>query len=1287
LIHKFPVKEAQMNRNAKSFKGSIINKVILLVALILISVGGILTVNTISFFDVKDSLELIIDRDIGKVIENTRINNNFRNSIALSDLLINTFTERENTLVEEKDRLIDGIKADIRSLKLDDRTSKKNFQEYIKKLNKLFDQCATIIGILKEINTIEKALDTELANLDEIVVEKELTVAVEDSEEAESIKQLAIMLPGYREIFFEIILEFINGKNTYLGTKEIKDNHEQKIQSLLEEFDIGLSAMPIAWKEIIPYVRNLIELTSRYKFQIAKVFTNMREFHDHLGVLKRLQKQVIAETSIINNQIIKNTHAIREKTSENITSSIRTTILLSSIIILILFVIGVFTVRLVQPIKRLSIGAGKIGAGDLNYRVKIDSNDEIGHLAESFNRMTYNLRETTVSKEYVQNILKSMNETLIVLTPDGNIQTVNQAACYLLGFKAEELVGEPVGKIFGEIEGSNITKKKLNHKLEIERLVQQRFIKNNEKTFLGKDGSEIPVLFSASAMLDKDESILGIVCVASDITDLKNAESAMRDSEEKYRTLVEQSLQGIIVIQKNRIVYTNNAFATMTGYSTEELYSFTPEKVFALAHPDDQRLVWGRLKERLAGKTVPQQYEFRGISKDGSERLLEMYASLIALNGLPAVQGTILNITERKHAEVALKVSEANYRHLFNAEPDAIFIVDTETKCIVDVNPAALKLYGYGYDEICGLQAVTLSAEPEKSARHIRQIVSEDSFDGTREIVQRLHKSKDGTVFPVEIGHGVYTRDGRKMICAVMRDITIRKRIEDELAAEKERLIVTLRSIGDGVISTDLRGKIISVNKVAEELTGWQEEDAIGMPLTKVFHIVDEFNRKRCEDPVRKVMETGGVAGLANNTILIGKDGKEHVIADSGAPIMDSQNKIIGAVLVFRDITEKRKMEAELVNAQKLESLGVLAGGIAHDFNNFLTAIIGNLSLAKIECKPGDQVVALLNEMEKASLQAKNLTQQLLTFSRGGEPVKKLVTLAELVKNSATFSLRGSNVGCKFSISQDLLPVEVDESQIGQVINNLVLNADHAMPEGGIIEICAENITLTADNKFSLPAGPYLRTSFRDHGVGIGPDHLPKVFDPYFTTKQKGSGLGLTVAYSIIDKHNGRMTVESELGHGTTFTIYLPASEKPAGQPADEEKRLFIGKGKILVMDDEVFIRDLATQMLSKIGYEVSVANDGNEAIEMYRQAQKSGEPFDTVIMDLTVPGGMGGKEAVLKLKKLDPNVKALVSSGYSNDPIMSNFRDYGFQGVVKKPYRIQDMSDSLRSVITVKKE
>jgi len=772
----------------------------------------------------------------------------------------------------------------------------------------------------------------------------------------------------------------------------------------------------------------------------------------------------------------------------------------------------------------------------------------------------------------------------------------------------------------------------------------------------------------------------------------KQAEENLQKRERLYRMLAENITDVIWTVDENqKFTYLSPSIFTLLGYTSDELLGCSLKTTLTPGSLSYVREATAKAMGQLI-QTGGQPFdlplmEYEMVHKSGKHIWVEVRPSFMTdQNGIVnGMIGVARDISERKRAETALKISESNYRQLFNSEPDAIIIADAETNQIVDVNPAALNLYGYGYDEICRLQAVDLSAEPQKSAKHIHQVLSDESSDGDgyREIIQRLHKSKDGKKFPVEIAHGFYNRDGRKMICAIMRDISERKRMENELAAEKERLTVTLRSIGDGVISTDLEGKITLVNKVAEELTGWKEEEAIGKPITEVFHIVNEFSRNRGEDPVGKVLQTGGIIGLANHTLLISKDGKEHVIADSGAPIMDSQNKTIGAVLVFRDITEKRKMEKELAKVQKLESLGVLAGGIAHDFNNFLTAIIGNLSLAKLDAPFGDQVIAQLNGIEKASLQAKALTQQLLTFSKGGEPVKKWVNLAELIRNSAVFSLRGSNVRCDFSISENLLPVEADEGQIGQVINNLVLNADHAMPEGGVVKINVDNFYLAPDNEFSLPEGPYLRVSFRDHGVGIRPDHLVKVFDPYFTTKQKGSGLGLTVAYSIIDKHNGRLTVESELGQGTIFTIYLPASEKPTNQKIDEEMGLFIGKGKLLLMDDEEFIRDVAVKMLNKMGYEVLVAKDGNEAISIYRQAQQAQEPFDVVIMDLTVPGGMGGKEAIQELKKLDPDIKALVSSGYSNDPIMSNFSDFGFEGVVTKPYRIQDMSNALRSVFS----
>ncbi|MBE9546567.1 MAG: response regulator, partial [Proteobacteria bacterium] len=488
------------------------------------------------------------------------------------------------------------------------------------------------------------------------------------------------------------------------------------------------------------------------------------------------------------------------------------------------------------------------------------------------------------------------------------------------------------------------------------------------------------------------------------------------------------------------------------------------------------------------------------------------------------------------------------------------------------------------------------------------------------------------------------------------------------------------RSIGDGVITTDVEGRIVLINRVAEVMTGWTHEEAAGKPLHDIFHIINEKTRQRSESPVENVIETGGVTNFHNHTVLVARDGTERIIADSGAPIFDSESKIIGVVLVFQDITEKRKTEEELLKTQKLESIGLLAGGIAHDFNNVLTAIIGNISLAKMYAKPGDKIFERLEETEKASLGAKDLTQQLLTFSKGGEPIKKTVAFLELISDSAGFALRGANVRCEFSMPDDLWPVEVDEGQMGQVINNLIINASQAMPEGGIIKVRAENMIIGPINVLPLKPGRYIKISIQDRGIGIQKEHLSRIFDPYFTTKQKGTGLGLTTVYSIIDKHDGHITAESELGVGTTFHIYLPASGKEITKSKDMETHILTGKGKILVMDDEEIVRDIVGEMLKHLGYEVAFAEDGAEAIEMYRNS-----PFDVVMMDLTIPGGMGGKEAIKKLLEIDPGARAIVSSGYSNDPVMANFEKYGFAGVVSKPYKIEELGKALYKVITGK--
>jgi nitrogen-specific signal transduction histidine kinase/CheY-like chemotaxis protein len=388
---------------------------------------------------------------------------------------------------------------------------------------------------------------------------------------------------------------------------------------------------------------------------------------------------------------------------------------------------------------------------------------------------------------------------------------------------------------------------------------------------------------------------------------------------------------------------------------------------------------------------------------------------------------------------------------------------------------------------------------------------------------------------------------------------------------------------------------------------------------------------------------------------------------------------IIGAVVVFRDVTDKWKTEQDMLKADKLESIGTLAEGIAHDFNNLLTGILGNISLANLNTNSG-KISRNLSDAEKATLRARDLTNQLLTFANGAAPIKKIASIGEVLKETTTFTLSGSRVGCDFSIPDNLWAVRVDETQMSQVFNNIVINAIQAMPEGGVIKILAENVTKSKESALPLKEGKYIKISIEDQGVGIPTEHFQKIFDPYFTTKEKGSGLGLATSYFIVKNHNGYITAESKAGIGTIFNIYLPAYPKKilTGKKKKKKEKYITGEGKILVMDDEEIIREVFRSALTAIGYKVTVAKDGAEAIELYKKAKTSEHPFDAVIMDLTIPGGMGGKETIQKLRELDPDIKAIVSSGYSKDPIMSNFRKYGFKGVIPKPYKLETISATL---------
>jgi PAS domain S-box-containing protein len=486
-----------------------------------------------------------------------------------------------------------------------------------------------------------------------------------------------------------------------------------------------------------------------------------------------------------------------------------------------------------------------------------------------------------------------------------------------------------------------------------------------------------------------------------------------------------------------------------------------------------------------------------------------------------------------------------------------------------------------------------------------------------------------------------------------------------------------------GIWEIDLTtGKFISVNDLMCETLGYTKEEFLGL---KFWDLLTEQSLSKQLERYDKILKGESVPEIADYEI-IGKNGRELCFVVH--PKIEYENgQPVKVTTIAHDITEKKKLEQELIKAQKLDSLGVLAGGIAHDFNNFLSGIMGNISLAKLGADQGEDIAESLDEALRVASRASALTRQLLVFSKGGAPVKKTASIAEVLRDSTIFALRGSKVKCEFSIAEDLRPVQVDLGQFSQVIHNLALNAVQAMPQGGAIRLHACNATLESLSGLPLDAGKYVKISMQDEGLGIPQEHLAKVFDPYFTTKHKGSGLGLSMTYTTIHAHGGHIAVDSEMGKGTTFCIYMPASHEELVESKDRTAQLKKGEGKILVMDDEETIRNVTEKILMELGYEVRCAADGAETITLYQEAARSGQPFDAVIMDLTIPGGMGGKEAIRQLLSIDPKVAAIVSSGYSNDPIMSDFEKYGFRGVATKPYRIEKLSWVLHDVLMDAKE
>ncbi len=652
------------------------------------------------------------------------------------------------------------------------------------------------------------------------------------------------------------------------------------------------------------------------------------------------------------------------------------------------------------------------------------------------------------------------------------------------------------------------------------------------------------------------------------------------------------------------------------------------------------------------------------------------------------VMSVFADVTDLRRTQERLRRSEDRWQLAVQGINAGVWENDYETERVF-VSERSREMLGYAAGDLedshAGWEALIHPEDRAAAARGLEQ-----------------HLARRTTAYRVE--HRLLCRDGRYrwiLTCGLAQfdaqgkavrivgthsDIHARKTAEEDLAGERERLRVTLRAMVEAVITADRNGVVNFLNEAAEQLTGWAEGVAIGRTLAEVCPLQHERSREAVESPHKRALAEALVVEVPPASVLVHRQGVRRLVEGRCAPIRDIASQPAGVVLVLRDVTERAKMEAEMLRATKLESVGVLAGGIAHDFNNLLTVVMGNVTLAMLDSQTLASSGQWLGEAEKGLMRARDLTQQLLTFAKGGEPIRSTVQLAEVVRETTKFSLHGSKVKPEFEIEPQLWTAEVDKGQIGQVVQNLVINAAQAMADGGVVRINLSNDG--APPVRTGLTGAAVRLSVHDTGVGIRTEHLGKIFDPYFTTKTDGSGLGLATVYAIIKKHGGYIEVESEVGRGTRFRMWLPAArtEGPSKSLTTSPFGMAVGtgamNGRVLLMDDEAGIREMASQLLIRIGFDVDTAADGAAAVEAYGAALKDGRRFDLVVMDLTVPGGMGGLAAMKRMRELDPKVRAIVSSGYSSDPVMSDFRAYGFSGMIPKPYRITDFAMVIRQVL-----
>ncbi len=907
---------------------------------------------------------------------------------------------------------------------------------------------------------------------------------------------------------------------------------------------------------------------------------------------------------------------------------------------------------------------------------KEDTDQILEHLESVKKRMSALEKELNSQEAVLETILNLIDDLVVIVDKNGTITFINTQCEKMVGFGARELVG----------------------KVKWSRFVAEEDIERVTKYFFdrAKGSVEPPSTYSLRVNLPEKESRLmqasigfipgttDRVAVLKDLSEVIRVQTKAAESEERYRAAIENTRDGILICSKDRVLFTNTSFCNMTGQTREHIYSVNP---IALFHQDDRSKLLTIIREEGKGKTKTPFLQARVRTKDGyfpGELLTvgikhrDNYAAFISIRDL----------TERKKIEMELLGKHTLLESIIENSPIGITVHD-RNGTLLTANESWRNIWSKTKEDQLEKMVPRSELKMDERDSYLEDYlgVVEDIYSKGGELYIPQLRLPNPTPGGTEwISHHFYTlktEDGEvDKVITLTVDLTESIKTREELEVTEDKYRDLSRNVPVAIYRSSMKsgGRILTANPEMYRMFGISDDEERENICVQELY-VDEERRQQL---IEKIQRDGIVENFEAE--LKKMDGTTFLSSNSAKGVVGSNGEIEYIEGIIRDITNQRRIEEDQQKVENIESIGNLAGGLAHDFNNLLMGIQGNISLALSGTDAKENRKRLLLA-ESATEDAADLARQLLTFASGGVPVKKEVDFERIVRSVAQFTLRGSKILAEFDIDDDLDSVEVDVDQMSQVIKNIVLNSVQAMPDGGTIRIACRNLEISEEEDTSMKNGSYVLLSIKDSGIGISSENLTKIFNPYFTTKPGGTGLGLPICYSIVSRHSGTIRVFSEQDEGTEFQIYLPIttavsieeaySEDVEGHEPVEDSLY------ILVMDDDPGVRGVLTGMLEILGHNVEECENGTEAISFYEKQMSSGKPFDVVIMDLTIPGGIGGEEAIKHLMEIDPEIKAIVSSGYSNNPVISNFSDYGFSGRLKKPFKVATLKREINSVLS----